>query len=717
MGFFSPKTARVPEASQAASPLKALAAGQRCNLVQPLTEDQIQKILNLVPELGPLELDGCLGAGGFSSVYRVQNRNTEQPLAVKITDPLYKVATDCLQNSTGRLTELQAREAQAQYRYFEKRAQYELQIATLVLSTECPNLMPTRFVYSLNVRTVLNLTYDRIIWLIGMPVQPCMADQFHPLCQGRLDEPLLLKLGSDLCSGLLILDGMGRHGALKARQNIAAPAGQIAPGGNPLPPAVQILLIQEEDPDAHLLHRDVKPRNIFLRIRQDKNGRILSVDFILGDYGITRMITPSDTTPTGIQADPFKAPELSIHPFRATPSSDLYSVAMVMFWALWGNCSTDNFERLLTLCKRVDPTLQDIASANECHPGQYFSVLAKCLYTVWRNALITPEAKTEILQNACMDVCSVSLLCDLLGMLNKIPSERPWQSAQAMRDALEQRRLAAPAQTILTHRQKQTLQQQAQKLQQQLARQKEQLIQREQELNREKESSAKMRRQIEGFFDLFSSTQQSEQLLQEENKRLFRKKQETEQQIQRLQQQLKEKDAEIAFALATKLPEKEETAANAQQDNWHTRWREQHKEFAEYKKKSAAEIKDIRTLLLSTLIFVTLLSAVPFTVLCLRFSRGEPVSLGILITLGLLASSGITCFALYKEKTSWPDIFRLFMGFPFYIIAAGIIIILVEVLDEISFYTYTKGWSYLLLLPIGLGVSALLFWLIPLFLK
>ena len=119
-------------------------------------------------------------------------------------------------------------------------------------------------------------------------------------------------------------------------------------------------------------------------------------------------------------------------------------------------------------------------------------------------------------------------------------------------------------------------------------------------------------------------------------------------------------------------------------------------------------------MLLSTLIFVTLLSAVPFTVLCLRFSRGEPVSLGILITLGLLASSGITCFALYKEKTSWPDIFLLFMGFPFYIIA-GIIIILVEVLDEISFYT--KGWSYLLLLPIGLGVSALLFWLIPLFLK
>ena len=113
MGFFSAKTARVPEASQAASPLNALAAGQRCNLVQPLTEDQIQKILNFVPQLGPLELDGCLGAGGFSSVYRVQNRNTEQPLAVKITDPLYKVATDCLQNSTGRLTESQAREAQS----------------------------------------------------------------------------------------------------------------------------------------------------------------------------------------------------------------------------------------------------------------------------------------------------------------------------------------------------------------------------------------------------------------------------------------------------------------------------------------------------------------------------------------------------------------------------------------------------------------------------
>lgn len=717
MGFFSAKASRVTQAPQAAAPLNALAAGQRCDLVQPLTQNQIQEILNFVPELRPLELDSCLGAGGFSSVYQVQNRNTGQTLAVKVTDPLCKVATDCLRNANGRITEAQAREAQNQYHYFEKRARDELQIATLVLSTECPNLMPTRFVYSLNVRTVLHLAYDRTIWLIGMPVQPCMADQFHSLCQGRLDEPILLKLGSDLCCALLTLDGMGRHGALKARQNIAAPAGQIAPGGNPVSLAVQVLLIQEEDPEAHLLHRDVKPGNIYLRIKLDKDGRIVSVEFILGDYGITRMITPSDTTPTGIQADLFKAPELSVHPFRATPSSDLYSVAMVMFWALWGNCSADNFERLLTLCKTADPTLQD--NANEYHPGQYFFVLAKCLYTVWRNALIEPEVKTEILQNACMNICSVALLCDLLGMLNKIPSERPWQSAQAMRDALEQRRLAAPAQTGLIHRQQQTIQQQAQKLQQQqklLAQQQERLTQREQELNQEKENVVKMRRQMVACFNLSRSAEQSKQLLLEENDQLSQEKQKLEQQNQQLKKELEENAAEFAFAMATELPEKKQPAENAQEDFWHNRWLEQRKAFNEHKKNAAKEQKETTAVLLAALAYVTLLSAVPFTLLCLRLSRGEPVSLVVLVLLGILAASGITDFVFYKEKISWSRIGRNFLfvplGFPFLIVAV-LIFVLSDVVPDIL-GNIEKDY---LLLPIGLGLSALLFWLIPLFLK
>ncbi|MFF4827466.1 protein kinase domain-containing protein [Streptomyces sp. NPDC001204] len=85
--------------------------------------------------------------------------------------------------------------------------------------------------------------------------------------------------------------------------------------------------------DAHrlgYLHRDIKPANIL-----HLDGR-----WVLGDWGIVRRPRGQTTSPgrTGreIGTLEFGAPELSVDPHNASPSSDIYSLGRVIGWLLTG---------------------------------------------------------------------------------------------------------------------------------------------------------------------------------------------------------------------------------------------------------------------------------------------------------------------------------------------------------------------------------------------
>ncbi|WP_328625638.1 protein kinase [Streptomyces sp. NBC_00353] len=124
--------------------------------------------------------------------------------------------------------------------------------------------------------------------------------------------------------------------------------------------------------DAHrldYLHRDIKPANI-LRLE----GR-----WVLGDWGIVRRPRGHTTNPkrtgTKIGTAEFGAPELSVDPHNATPSSDIFSLGKVIGWLLTGTEPEANVPLLPA-------------------PGPWRSVVRQCTY---RDPLQRPQTIAEFL--------------------------------------------------------------------------------------------------------------------------------------------------------------------------------------------------------------------------------------------------------------------------------------------------------------------------------
>lgn len=92
MGMFSAthpsEKIRTGSPAQETDASSVLAAGQDCGLVQPLQQEQLQTILDALPQLGASRIRRRIGSGGFSSVYEVEDLNSDQVYALKVTDPL-----------------------------------------------------------------------------------------------------------------------------------------------------------------------------------------------------------------------------------------------------------------------------------------------------------------------------------------------------------------------------------------------------------------------------------------------------------------------------------------------------------------------------------------------------------------------------------------------------------------------------------------------------
>lgn len=407
--------------------LMPLQEGKDTYTVQPLTSEQIQTIVGkaLLDNLS-LRVGDELGQGGFATVYALEDQNAGKQYALKVLDPLVTSVHRFLrdkQQARAKISRYDVDPLTKDYKYFFERGTGEVTIGQAINETQCPNLMPYAFFCEADAGEILELGYNRIIWLIGMPRMCCLPAAFNDIQEKvGITEPLILKCGVDLCYALETMHKMGQHTAITAQRN--------QKNGNRF-------YVRPDHPEKCLIHRDVKPGNIYIRIQnvgQDESA--YSIDFVLADYGISRILG-KDQQATMIGHDVFKAPELSINQ-KVTPTTDLYSVATVMLWLLWKGHEAETLQQLRNAGFQL--------TTSAAPPNMPYEDILSLLDKVWYNTLarteIRQDDKANFLKIASRGICQVDLLQQLLDMRNFRSADRPWQSAEEMRSALELYRLA-----------------------------------------------------------------------------------------------------------------------------------------------------------------------------------------------------------------------------------------------------------------------------------
>ncbi|MDQ7030516.1 MAG: FHA domain-containing serine/threonine-protein kinase [Ardenticatenia bacterium] len=83
----------------------------------------------------------------------------------------------------------------------------------------------------------------------------------------------------------------------------------------------------------HMVHRDIKPNNIFLEPPQPpKPGRV-----VLGDFGLVRVLNSEETQTFHFMGTPlYMAPEQILRPQDVGPASDIYALGIVAYLMLAG---------------------------------------------------------------------------------------------------------------------------------------------------------------------------------------------------------------------------------------------------------------------------------------------------------------------------------------------------------------------------------------------
>lgn len=96
--------------------------------------------------------------------------------------------------------------------------------------------------------------------------------------------------------------------------------------------AVDICKALQSCCEKRILHRDIKPDNIFLK------GSLQNPQFILGDFGVSRRIDAADDgAVTQIGTNRFLAPEIiAAIPLEGRFNSDIYSLAVTIYFLLSG---------------------------------------------------------------------------------------------------------------------------------------------------------------------------------------------------------------------------------------------------------------------------------------------------------------------------------------------------------------------------------------------
>ncbi len=144
----------------------------------------------------------------------------------------------------------------------------------------------------------------------------------------------------DLVKGQTLEDVLATHGPLEA-----SVVGRIALG---------VLASLQEAADHGVVHRDIKPQNIFLAHDKETGGLVARV----GDFGIAKLLGAGEQNATrtvdGVLCTPqYAAPEL-LHR-NAVPASDLYALGHVLIELLDGTAPYASDNAIVSAAQHLSP--------------------------------------------------------------------------------------------------------------------------------------------------------------------------------------------------------------------------------------------------------------------------------------------------------------------------------------------------------------------------
>ena len=157
--------------------------------------------------------------------------------------------------------------------------------------------------------------------------------------------------------------------------------------------------------DDHLIHRDLKPRNIILRGHSSQAGLLADKSkFVLLDFGIAAKLdsegTQRNRTQDGAGTAEFMAPELLCKHPQATPQSDIYAFGIILYQMMTGRVpfpQVDSSHLALAEClhaivKTPAPRFAEV-NPDAVYPVELEALVLQCLE---KDPARRPASMTEL---------------------------------------------------------------------------------------------------------------------------------------------------------------------------------------------------------------------------------------------------------------------------------------------------------------------------------
>lgn len=169
----------------------------------------------------------------------------------------------------------------------------------------------------------------------------------------------------------------------------------------------------------HLIHRDLKPRNIIYRNYVSKSGTSGKSSFVLLDFGIAAKLdsegTQRNRTQDGAGTAEYMAPELLCKNPKATPLSDVYAFGIILYKMMTGEVpfpQSDTSHMALIDCLsaivNTPPRRFDEVDSNRGYPQALEQLVLQCLE---KNPANRPQSMEE-LRNRFLEIHDQYFECE-----------------------------------------------------------------------------------------------------------------------------------------------------------------------------------------------------------------------------------------------------------------------------------------------------------------
>ncbi len=250
--------------------------------IEQLKRMELQQMLNRNhPEyvLGTL-----VGKGGFSLVYELEGTGKGQKKVIKCSDVVYHYC-DYIGESD---VEPETLYAEKEYQVLERAMRRELRLMKAATEKRASHIVPALDAFWIDEEPeVTGLLCRRPVSFLVMPFRKILTD----LPKEKLTPAVVFQVLTDCARGLEILHAESA-----------------------------------ESPESVVIHRDIKPDNIFYT--EDENGNF---DFEIGDFGLSKQLNITSRSSIVLAKDGYKAPELLVGSKKLTPATDIFSLGMVAY--------------------------------------------------------------------------------------------------------------------------------------------------------------------------------------------------------------------------------------------------------------------------------------------------------------------------------------------------------------------------------------------------